>query len=129
MTSIDRFKFSFRNAISGIRIAYKSQKNLRIHITIGIVVLVLAAILKVSATELTVLLVTIVTVVIAEVFNTALEFSVDLISPEYNKLAKKAKDVSAAGVLITASFALMIGLIIFLPKIIRLVREILQIIL
>jgi diacylglycerol kinase (ATP) len=60
-------------------------------------------------------------VLVTELFNTALEFSIDLISPEFNLLAKKAKDVSAAAVLIAAIFSLVIGFIVFGPKILSLI--------
>lgn len=116
LNDIDRFKFSFRNALIGIKTAYKSQKNLRVHIFIGFLVIIFGVFLKVSIVEWLILLITILVVVITEMFNTALEFTVDLFSTEYSRQAKKAKDVSAAGVLITAVFAILIGIIIFLPK-------------
>jgi len=118
LNDIGRFKFSFRSALIGIKTAYNSQKNLRVHIVIAFFVIVAGVFLKVSITEWLILLLTILLVVISEMFNTAIEFTVDLFSNEYSKQAKKAKDVSAAGVLITAIFALLIGILIFLPKII-----------
>jgi len=118
LNDIRRFKFSFRSALIGIKTAYNSQKNLRVHIVIAFFVIVAGVFLKVSITEWLILLLTILLVVISEMFNTAIEFTVDLFSNEYSKQAKKAKDVSAAGVLITAIFALLIGILIFLPKII-----------
>ena len=122
LNDIDRFKFSFRNALIGIRTAYKSQKNLRVHIFIGFFVIIFGVFLKVSIVEWLILLLTILVVVITEMFNTALEFTVDLFSTEYSKQAKKAKDVSAAGVLITAFSAILIGIIIFLPKLLILMK-------
>ena len=122
LNDIDRFKFSFRNALIGIKTAYKSQKNLRVHIFIGFFVFLFGVFLKVSIVEWLILLLTILVVVITEMFNTALEFTVDLFSTEYSKQAKKAKDVSAAGVLITAFSAILIGIIIFLPKILLLIK-------
>ena len=123
VTYIDRLKFSFRNALIGIKTAYKSQKNLRLHIVIGFFVIFLGVFLKVSIVEWLILLLTILMVVITEMFNTALEFTVDLFSTEYSKQAKKAKDVSAAGVLITAFFAILIGITIFLPKLLLLLFQ------
>jgi diacylglycerol kinase len=120
---IDRLKFSFRNALIGIKTAYKSQKNLRLHIVISFFVIFLGVFLKVSIVEWLILLLTILMVVITEMFNTALEFTVDLFSTEYSKQAKKAKDVSAAGVLITAFFAILIGITIFLPKLLLLLFQ------
>jgi len=121
VNDIDRLKFSFRNALIGIKTAYKSQKNLRLHIVIGFFVIFLGVFLKVSIVEWLILLLTILMVVITEMFNTALEFTVDLFSTEYSKQAKKAKDISAAGVLVTAIFAIFIGIIIFLPKLLSLI--------
>ena len=117
LNDLDRFKFSFRNAIVGIQTAYRTQKNLRIHLLISLFVTIAAFILKVSNTDWLILILTIMLVIISEIFNTALEFTVDLFSQEFNHQAKKAKDVSAAGVLVTSIFAVLIGLIIFLPKV------------
>ena len=122
MNNIDKFRFSFRNAITGIKTAFKTQRNLRVHFIVGILVLVFSIFLRVSLIELSLLVVTIALVFIAEVFNTAIEKTVDLITPEYNKQAKIAKDIGASGVLITAVFAILIGLIIFLPKIANLIE-------
>ena len=120
LNDIDRFKFSFQNALVGIKTAYKSQKNFRIHIFISLFVIIFGVLLKVSIIEWLILLLTILIVVISEMFNTSIEFTVDLFSTEYSKQAKSAKDVSAAGVLITAIFAIAIGLMIFLPKLLTL---------
>lgn len=128
MNEIERFKFSFRNAFSGIMTAYKSQRNLRIHFMVGIFVILLAWILQVSFIEFSILLFAILTVIISELLNTAIEFTIDLVSPNYNLEAKKAKDVSAAAVLISAVFAILIGIFIFGPKIYSDVCRILEII-
>jgi len=121
LNELDRFKFSFRNALIGIKTAYKSQRNLRVHIIIGFLVIVFGVFLKVSMFEWLILLLTILVVLITEIYNTSLEFTVDLFSTEYSKQAKEAKDISAAGVLITAIFAIIIGIIIFLPKLLLLI--------
>ena len=120
LNDLERFNFSFQNALVGIKTAYKSQRNLRIHISVSLFVLITGVLLKVSVFEWLILLLTIPMVFISELFNTAIEFTVDLFSTEYSKQAKKAKDVSAAGVLITAIFAIAIGLMIFLPKLLAL---------
>ena len=120
LNDLDGFKFSFQNALFGIKTAYKSQRNLRIHIFVSLFVIIAGVILKVSIFEWLILLLTILMVFISELFNTAIEFTVDLFSTEYSKQAKSAKDVSAAGVLVTAIFAVAIGLMIFLPKLLAL---------
>ena len=122
LNDIDKFKFSFRNALIGIKTAYRSQRNLRMQSIIGFIVIIFGVLLKVSIVEWLILLLTILVVLITEIFNTALEFTVDLFSTEYSKQAKKAKDISAAGVLITAFFAILIGIIIFLPKLLLLIK-------
>ena len=125
MKDIERIKFSFRNAISGIRTAFETQRNFRIHIAVGVLVLVFGILFHVSAEEFILLLIIIIVVIISELFNTAFEFSVDLISPEYNQLAKKVKDIGAAAVLMTTIFAVIVGIIIFAPKVIFLFLKIL----
>lgn len=117
MNDIDRFKFSFRNALNGAKTAFGSQRNLRIHLVIGSVVTLISALLKIPATEFLIILLMILIVIITELFNTAVEFTIDLVSPEYNQIAKRVKDISAAAVLIAALFAVVIGILIFLPKI------------
>ena len=123
MNDIERFKFSFKNAIEGIRLAVRTQRNLRVHLVIGALIIFLSIILKINGVEFVLLFLTILIVLITELFNTAIEFTIDLISPEYNSMAKKAKDVSAAAVLIAALFALIIGLIVLAPKILSVLLE------
>ena len=120
LDSLDRINFSFRNALIGAKTAFKSQNNLRVHVGFGLFVILTAIFLKVSIIEWSILLLSILSVIVSEVFNTAIEFTVDLFGTDYNLQAKKAKDVSAAGVLITALFAIIIGVIIFLPKLLAL---------
>ena len=123
MNDIERFKFSFKNAIEGIKLAVRTQRNLRVHLVIGALIIFLSIILKINGVEFVLLFLTILIVLITELFNTAIEFTIDLISPEYNSIAKKAKDVSAAAVLIAALFALIIGLIVLAPKILSVLLE------
>ena len=121
LNELDRFKFSFRNALIGIKTAYRSQRNLRIHLFIAVIVIIAAIFLKVSYFDWLILILSIMLVIIAELFNTALEFTVDLSSPEFSHQAKKAKDVSAAGVLVTSLFAVLIGILIFFPKVTKII--------
>jgi len=123
LNDIERFKFSFKNAIEGIKLAVRTQRNLRVHLVIGALIIFLSIILKINGVEFVLLFLTILIVLITELFNTAIEFTIDLISPEYNSIAKKAKDVSAAAVLIAALFALIIGLIVLAPKILSVLLE------
>ena len=114
---MEEFRYAFRNAADGLKTALRTQKNLRFHVISAVLVLLFGYVLRISVIEFVLLLITICLVIVAEVFNTAMEFTIDLVSPEFNKHAKKAKDVSAGGVLITATIAIINGLLIFIPKI------------
>ena len=114
---------SFKYAIEGIKTAYKEEQNLRVHTLAAILVVIASYILKLSVVEFSICLILIGLVLMAEFFNTSIENMTDMITLEENPYAKKAKDVAAAGVLIFVLFSATIGIIIFLPKIIDLVKS------
>ena len=116
---------SFRYASCGIVEAYKGEQNLMIHTVIAILVVIFGFVFQISYTEWLVCLVLIGLVLMAEFFNTAIEFVVDLASPDIHPLAKLAKDTASAGVLMMAIISAIIGLIIFVPEIIEFMRGIL----
>lgn len=107
---------SFSYAFQGIKTFFQTQHNAWIHSFATIVVIVLGYILKLSFNEWCWIILAIVFVFITEMLNTALEFLTDLVSPEYHPIAKKTKDVAAGAVLLAALLAIIIGLIIFVPK-------------
>ena len=107
---------SFQNAFKGIWIAVSTQTNIRIHFLIGSLVLFAATYLAIPIAQILVLILTISLVMLAEMINTAIEFFCDAITLEDNLNIKYAKDVSAGAVLLSAIFALLIGLVIFVPK-------------
>ena len=109
---------SFKYAFEGILQAYVGEQNLKIHTVIAILVIIFGFILKISYTEWLVCLVLIGLVLMAEFFNTSIEYLVDLGSPEIHPLAKATKDTASAGVLMMAIISAIIGLIIFVPKLI-----------
>lgn len=111
---------SFGFAIEGIKLAYKYNRNIRIHTILGIVALMLCFLLGLNGYETGIILVLIVLVICAEMVNTAIEEMVDLIVKEHREQARIAKDVAAGMVLITAIGALIVGAIIFLPHILEL---------
>ena len=113
---------SFRYAFYGIVEAYKSEQNLKIHTVFAVLVVLAGFILKISYVEWLVCLVLIGLVLMAEFFNTAIEYVVDLASPDIHPLAKLAKDTASAGVLMMAIISAIIGLIIFVPKVIEFVE-------
>lgn len=113
---MQKHTISFQNAYHGIWTAITTQTNLRIHFVITALVLFLGAFLQLAIGEFLILLLVITLVVAAEMFNTAIEFLADAVTLEHNDYIKQAKDVSAAAVLLTAFFASIIGLLIFVPK-------------
>ena len=112
------FKGSVKNCLDGISYVTKSEKNFKREIALGIIALLLSYILKIDKIEFIIVLTMICLVLTTEIINTAIERAVDLVTKEYHELARIAKDVSAGSVLVTSIFALTIGIIIFMPKII-----------
>ena len=108
---------SFKYAFTGIWTALKKEKNMKIHFAVAVLVVILGILFKISKVEWILCTFAIAIVISAELFNTAIETIVDMITAEQNEKAKIAKDVSAGAVLITAIGATIVGIIIFLPKI------------
>lgn len=107
---------SFRYALTGVRYLLWTQRNAKIHLAIGIIAVTLGLALGIDHGEWLALVVTIALVITAEGFNTAIEAVVDLASPGVHPLAKVAKDVAAGTVLIAAAASVVVGLIVFLPR-------------
>src|ERR671919_2035303 len=97
---------SFEHAYRGMIYAVRTQRNMRFHVVVAVVVLVASLLVGVRKLELAVLVLTILLVFVTELFNTAMEFVVDLATREYHPLAKLAKDVSAGGVQVSRGGAL-----------------------
>lgn len=114
---MSRLLASFGYAIQGVAYGWRSQPNLRIHSGITAFVIVLGIWLGLSWVEWAIVTLTIALVVHAELFNTAIEAMVDKTSPEIHPLAKIAKDCAAGAVLISALLAVVVGMLVFLPKI------------
>ncbi|HZU13730.1 MAG TPA: diacylglycerol kinase family protein [Chloroflexota bacterium] len=111
---------SFRYAIEGVRYAL-GEPNFRIHLMATAVVLIAAALLRVSAGEWLALILVSLAVLLMEMLNTTIEALVDIAAPEYHPLAKVAKDVAAGAVLIAAVAAVIVGIYVFTPHLLRLV--------
>ena len=103
---------SFDHAYRGLIYAVRTQRNMRFHVVAAVLVLVGSLLLGVSKLELAVLVLVIMFVFVTEMFNTALEFAVDLVTKEYHPLAKLSKDVSAGAVLVSSVGAVLIGYLI-----------------
>ncbi len=114
--------YSFKYAFEGIITGFKQEQNMKVHIAIMLLVILLGIVLKISTIESIICIILFGVVISAELFNTAIEQTVNIAMPEINEKAKIAKDVSAGAVLVTAISAAIIGLIIFVPKIIMLIK-------
>lgn len=108
---------SFTHAFRGIGVLVKSTHNFWIHIFFAVSAVFLGFFLKISHIEWMLLVLVSGFVMVTEAINTAIEIDIDLTSPNYHPYAKDTKDVAAGAVLISAIIAVIIGLIIFLPKI------------
>jgi diacylglycerol kinase (ATP) len=113
---------SFRYAIRGMGIILKTQHNFWVQLTATAIVAVLGVVLHISSTEWAVLILAITAVLVSEAFNTAMEIDIDLTSPTYHPYARDTKDVAAGAVLMSVLGAILIGCIIFIPKIIVFIR-------
>lgn len=118
-----KLRNSFKYAFEGVHRELKEEQNLKIHILIMILVIIAGFILKLSPMEWIICIILFGFVIALELINTAIELTVDLAMPEIHPKAKAAKDIAAAAVLISATCSVIIGVIIFLPKIIKFALE------
>jgi len=117
-----KFIRGFGYAFKGLWYACKTQLNFRVHLVCTIIALVLGYLLKISAAEWLWIVICIGLVLLTELLNTTLELLCDVISPEYNEKIGHVKDISAGAVLVTAITSLVIGAVIFLPKLLLLIH-------
>ncbi len=108
---------SFKYAISGVKLAFKTERNMKIYVAIIILVIMMGIILNISVVEWILCVIAIGLVVSVELINTSIEVLTDVVMPERNSKAKIVKDVAAGAVLISAISAAIIGIIVFVPKI------------
>ncbi|MGI6615278.1 MAG: diacylglycerol kinase family protein [Dethiobacteria bacterium] len=111
-----RLSHSFRDAIAGLRYCMVTQRNMVIHLFVGGAVVLVSVLLHLKPWELLFIITAVFAVLIAETINTALEKTVDLITREQHVLAHIAKDVAAGAVLLSAIYAILVGLLIFGPR-------------
>ena len=108
------FNNTFKNARKGFRLVLKSEMNVRIHVAIATFVVFLALFLKFSAIEFCLLLFVIGLVIVAEMLNTAIEFTLDSIyHNKYSRMVGMAKDISAGAVMFASFISVFVGLVLF----------------
>ena len=108
------FNKTFKNARKGFRLVLKSEMNIRIHVAIATFVVFMALFLKFSAIEFCLLLFVIGLVIVAEMLNTAIEFTLDSIyHNKYSRMVGMAKDISAGAVMFASFISVLVGLVLF----------------
>ena len=112
---------SFRFALNGLLLLLKNEHNSRIHLLAAIIAIVMGIIMKIDHYEWSLLIIVIGAVFLTELLNSSIESLADLIDPEWNELIMRAKDYSAAAVLISAIVAIIVGGLIFIPKFLGLI--------
>ena len=114
---------AFSHAMQGIITVVVTQPNMRIIAVAGVAAFVMGLVLDLNYLEWSFLLLAIFFIWMAETFNSALEFVVDLVSPEFHPLAKKAKDAATGAVLVAIFLSLCLAVLILLPKFIALFQK------
>lgn len=117
-----RLLSSFRWAFAGIWYALRTQRNFRIHLLIAAGAIAAGIWLELSVLEWAVIALTIVLVLMAEMFNTVAETAIDMATSQFHPLAKIAKDVAAGAVLVCAAVSVIIGLLVFGPHLVQCLR-------
>ncbi len=114
---------SFRYAYEGLQYSLSTQRNMKFHFLVSFIVLVSALVFHLSRIEILFLMLSITLVILSELINTAIEKTVDLAMPKHHPVAKIAKDVAAASVLIAAIFAVSVAMVVFFAPLDRLIRQ------
>ncbi len=109
---------SFGYAWAGMRTAFLKEPNFRVHVFATILAVALGLFVGLNNQEWAILVITITMVVVLELLNTAIEAVVNLVSPQMQEAARIAKDTAAAAVLLSAVGAVIVGLMLFVPKLI-----------
>lgn len=112
----DSLFMSFNRALKGIFYVFKTQRNMRIHLFIALVILIISIFLNLDRKEVIILSFTIFLILITEMFNTAVELAVDLVTDKFHPLVKTVKDITAGAVLFASINAVLVGYLIFFRK-------------
>lgn len=115
------FFTSLKYALSGLKEIFLSERNIRIQTVFAIFVIILGIITDINYKEIIILLISIFLVIFSEIVNTMVEKILDLYTTEYNEEVKIIKDMAAGGVLFATTFSIIIGVIVFVPKLINII--------
>lgn len=124
LRGIKRLKSSLEFAFDGLKYAYKNEQSMTVHIIITVLVIICGIIFRLNSLEWIAVVFCIGIMMCLELVNTSIEAVVDLVAEKYNEKAKVAKDVAAAVSVMFSFTSIIIGLIIFIPKVIEFIRSI-----
>lgn len=110
-------------ALRGLKEIFQTESNVRYQVFVAAIVLVVSLVLKTSKVELLVVLIAIFFVIFSEIVNTLVERTMDLYTTEYNEKVKIIKDMAAGAVLFSVASSVIVGIVVFLPKIIELIEN------
>jgi diacylglycerol kinase len=113
------FAQSLNHSWRGVRHVFVHERNARIHLMFALAAFLLGVLLRVSDAELAAVFFAVIIVFLAEIFNTAIERTLDLIDIKENPRIKLIKDMAAGGVLVAAVAAVIVGIAIFVPYVVR----------
>ena len=113
---------SFRYAFRGLRLLLRNEHNSRIHFIVAIFAIAMGFVLKINLFEWSILVIVAGIVFLTELFNTSIETISDIVDNEWNEKIRNAKDYAAAAVLVAAIISIVTGGIIFIPKILDLLK-------
>ena len=114
---------SFSHAINGIKYAISCEKHLRFHLFAAVLVIAAGWFFTISFTEWCLVILSMGAVITAELINTALEQLVNLVSPQQHPIAGRVKDVAAGAVLVISMVAAIVGLMVFIPKVMLFINQ------
>lgn len=125
MRGFKRLSSSLKYAFDGLKYAYKNEQSMTVHIVVTILVIMFGFIFEISSYEWIIVVLCIGIMMCVELVNTSIEAVVDLVTKKYDEKAKIAKDVAAAVSVMFSITSIIVGLIIFAPKIINFIRSLL----
>ena len=113
------FLVALKHSIDGIKYTFQNERNLKIQLVFAFSAIIIGIFLKLNYIEWAILAITIGLVLFAELINTAMELLSDLYSEEYNEKIKAIKDVTSGAVLLMSGLSVIVGFLVFLPKILE----------
>ena len=125
MRGFKRLSSSLKYAFDGLKYAYKNEQSMTVHIAVTILVIIFGFIFEISSYEWIIVVLCIGIMMCVELVNTSIEAVVDLVTKKYDEKAEIAKDVAAAVSVMFSITSIIVGLIIFAPKIINFIRSLL----